>query len=1715
MHNISNHVFKYIANITLDYYNEVNVEPGERYELYLESLQHVKEQYFAIKTAAEQRGLTTGIIYFDEQIEDAQALDITLDNGSRLIILYTSKNVDGSFLTTKRNEVAAQTPPFENTVSLFIHDTELDSITGGALSLLREGMPLHVKSIVKHLKKDLEETEKLSKGDKKQLTYLLDKKKDDVFQDNSSFFDYGVFLDILSQEKIAKETLKKLHLFQDKELSLMQNPKEKEVQSRVDENLKLYEQIETAHLYGNVEDDLQKYFTESDIKKVKSDDWWERDFSEVQSWKESKSNNEPPEILQIKLEESSLYYELWESNDGDTPAKSRRNNILIFNSHKKTEDIKVKIDFSQVVKSSGLSSKDGDKLKVSAPGKSIVCTIKMKEGEPTPLFIRAEYKDPDSNAKFIFRFAVISFSSHLLKNIQPIYRLSSKEIILDTEDDTLVFNSGHENRNRRKVVEGGSYEIETNTELELDFSAITEAKTKFTLKKGSSCLAFRYEFTNYQKPKVISGIKVLKGKLENQQSFYYTPSTEKLRQGSSEYFAREEFRANLTLESQILELSHKYLYWEEDKQQELHGKDLSINDDLKKLYVGLMKYLKSKDLLPSLAYLDDTVRRYYEEIVQHFIKELKSIEDNRVLTRTQTDLAKVGVIKELNGKRRVKYTPFHPLNMAYQLQLDEKLEGTQVEEEVLKRLNSLNLVPHIYWENKSEYLPTETSHSPEWSYYTDRALSKSIASKRYVKRLVSSKLEEFKKHFSYLFPEHTSAPIRINLVNQGDCAEILQGVFDFYKGLIQPKDGISLEDLPPIDINIYGSEALVTKFEELSSYDDIDRIKEDFEIEFPSDSFPEIEVLNAYRDKVHFYTKDMDSLDYAHISFYQFNEEQVSFSYAKMDKMPTGISLDGLMSDVPSILDGNSYRTGFGTNYLASSNPLIDFAKRYNALVCSAFTEDPFAKDNAICSVIQRTTKEHLYKLYKYSQWVTFIDPKVDLTFFDTPHDDLIIIHYSDQYNNASGYDAITVTQKSKQYQHVIEGFLREKGVDYSAKNSLNILSIFNAINGEWLLKLIAKKYTFSKEKISILSAVKIALALFYHPNIIWIPISLEEILRISGSVGLRKSEGFLSSNLNKQAASDDLLLIGVEDINNEVFLHFYPIEVKIGVNNTSVIDKAIKQGKATAKILKDTLTGTDYNTEIYKNFFAKLALVSAQKMSMYGIWPEQDWDKITTTLRQQIMHNEFKIGAHLEKHIGSFAVMSFRTESFTRKLSRIKEGILVELLEHEDGHNGLVKSVENFKQLYFSDLSTIPKDDLLSSIYTPTGEPKPKTEQKTEHQPTPKPQPNNSFEPLSILFGYDVKNLEQKQPVKWYPTSTDKVLHTNTGIIGTMGTGKTQFTKSLIYQLVKEEHRNVNGTPLGILIFDYKGDYVKEEFTSVTNAKVLQPFHLPYNPLAIPLGKKNRNLLPLHIASTIKETIATVYGLGPKQKRLLQEILLEAYEARGIKRNDPKTWTQTAPTIAEACSIYFNQEKLDTDSLYAALGNLKDYELFEPDASKSKSLYDILDGVVVINLETYDPGLQNLVVALTLDLFYSQMQNTGHSVIKDSYRELTKFVLVDEADNFLSQGFNSIKKILKEGREYGVGTILSTQFLDHFSNKDNDYSNYVLTWIIHRVNEIKKREVKALFKTNDNAKVDELEQTIKSLKKHYSLINLAGSDPIHIKDKAFWEWMKELKQDD
>ncbi|WP_318433668.1 helicase HerA domain-containing protein [Photobacterium leiognathi] len=358
--------------------------------------------------------------------------------------------------------------------------------------------------------------------------------------------------------------------------------------------------------------------------------------------------------------------------------------------------------------------------------------------------------------------------------------------------------------------------------------------------------------------------------------------------------------------------------------------------------------------------------------------------------------------------------------------------------------------------------------------------------------------------------------------------------------------------------------------------------------------------------------------------------------------------------------------------------------------------------------------------------------------------------------------------------------------------------------------------------------------------------------------------------------------------------------------------------------------------------------------------------------------------------------------------------------------------------------------------------------------------------------------------PLYWTPTNTEHFFNPNIGVLGTMGTGKTQTVKSMITQLKRQESLNTDGEKFGVLIFDYKNDYTDKEFLTATGATVLEANNLPINPFALFTKDK---LAPVHTARTFISTLAKIYRLGPKQEQMLKNCIDLAYEKKGIERGQPKTFTMPAPTLRDVNAIYNSQDKVPSDSLMSALSDLYDYEIFESNPRKCQNLFEKLDGnIVVVKLSGTDAKLQSLIVAVLLDIFYIQMHQAGKPKPKGSHRALKKLVLVDEADNFMSQDFPALRKILKEGREFGCGCLLSTQGLDHFKTAENSYSDYMCGWIVHRLNNPNAKQVELLLNTDSKNELSARVKELGELEKHHALFVDGRKHIVHQESTAFWK---------
>jgi DNA phosphorothioation-dependent restriction protein DptH len=330
-----------------------------------------------------------------------------------------------------------------------------------------------------------------------------------------------------------------------------------------------------------------------------------------------------------------------------------------------------------------------------------------------------------------------------------------------------------------------------------------------------------------------------------------------------------------------------------------------------------------------------------------------------------------------------------------------------------------------------------------------------------------------------------------------------------------------------------------------------------------------------------------------------------------------------------------------------------------------------------------------------------------------------------------------------------------------------------------------------------------------------------------------------------------------------------------------------------------------------------------------------------------------------------------------------------------------------------------------------------------------------------------------------------------NMGVVGDLGTGKTQLLKSLIYQFSQGAPEN-RGVRPKILIFDYKKDYSSDDFVAATGARVVKPWHLPIN--LFDVSGSSQSIAPwLERFKFFADVLDKIYpGVGPVQRQNLKKAVRDAY--------DQAEGTGQAPTIYDIHANYQAVLAGKVDSLSAIIDDFVDMELFTREPTSLESFDAFLDGVVVISLNELgqDDRTKNMLVAIMLNVFYEHMLRIPKRPFlgaAGNMRVVDSMLLVDEADNIMRYEFDVLRKILLQGREFGVGVVLASQYLSHFKAGATDYRQPLLSWFVHKVPNVTPQELSALGLTGQTT-LAQFADRIKSLGLHeclYKTHDVAG----------------------
>lgn len=1736
--------YNYIVNdLLIGYFKKYPLQKGCRYFMIVENEKHRNMLIQALNDACDK--ITISGIYQGndssvvEESYDTHVIKPSIDSSS--IIIGYDKTSTEDYLTTIRNSVGVTGGKYENFGVVYVlSDSILSSIITACQDLQAVGGPLHSSYIIRDIHEKAEDV--ISKDlERKYLDKHLNKISEYIADGTCNLFDFRCALSVLADQTL-KGHYNDLDYFNDKAVyDGTFKPSDAEMESRVEENHELYRKISDIM---NEDDDtdkfklLQRFLDEKLSKKIVAnpDSWKNIDFQDFCDSMERKAATANLELLDIELPSEGLLTSMVSSTKGNRKKKST--SYVVICDQTGAVGQQVKITFNKEIKkvNSDVCQTQGPVLKVT------VGDVLFKQS----IGLNDNHHD--------FFMMKLPCSKSFFGDIKECFYINKKgEIVVVVPDEANVLTFGN---------------IGEQLSIPLDKKVVWTDNAKLVVPvvddEGNNQIDFFVDFGN-KEVKFVLKLNIAK-------------PVPPARPGTIEEGTYEGGEVVVDgTPRPVFSYWKKYLDWEDafikngcshinyvynglTGEYELEYENLELPICVQEALAQIFTYYRNQNTIPSLCKMNDELHVLYKNYWNAVVSSINSIPNNRCLLKEEYSLTKLGIVSTWE---RLYLSPFHPLLVAYALEYDSQYDDKEESAFAKKLLSPFYLIPYLYYNDspKRPYTDKEIGEIHNWLSYESVNCKPQERTNDITTKMVWTKMEAFIKHFKYLFQDK-DCPIIISTIGIADDTNVIKGIVEFIRK--QYSDGVQRIELHEYIDNLM-EETFFEKLNRLDSIDAIARELDGLNLKLESKGeYTSQEIIHQLFTRVSFYKHALSptngQIGYSHIAFYQM-DTGTEFIRQVTSELRTELSFNGLIS-IPSTYNKmGAYIIGYGTSGVKEQiGYLYPMTTALNTLYANEEHEGSsvFSNNTCVAKRYKFSKSDLLQSIYDNANWVTFINPEVDINFFYKQ--DLYVVHYTDQYTINAKYDSITVTKHVDQYENMLRKSYEKYALSEERFQHFNetMKNFFNCLNGSWMLDIVKKSEDQIREKMSIVAA-SIAMLRFMsrNKNVYWIPVSLEEILRVTGSIGLPQDYIFTKKSLGaKGAMSDDLLMIGLDATNEtDIQLYLYPVEVKFS-KNSSMAGKAGKQVSQTFLQLKEHLFGdANFTKNIYRTFFASQFLTNAEKLNANKLLSDDEYKEIEQ-FRFELLNLKYTLKEKLPvKEMGSAAIVSFfshATHSLSTSLVDNVPVCEVHFSEREcfqfiaEPENNHMKFLETDIIMIDTDtlnaidnpiaiaptedtenpivLTEIEDEDVFADIKTVSsvatgeissnnnstkavveGDTKTTDVNFSDSEQKVKVACNqeNTSHSIKIKVGH---SLSGHREVVYEPNNTKMVSHPNMGIIGTMGTGKTQFARSVIAQFSKESIHNVGGKPVGMLVFDYKGDYKDKEFLDAVDGTCYK-FNYPFNPLKLVVNDEVEGMnLPAITADRIADSFAKAYGLGLKQQSNIKQVIIDTYKDAGITK-EPSSWEKPVPTMEQVIEKYFNTYDAN-DKAFALFDKLRDYTIFTTDNSNCVSLFEWLNSVRVIDLTLYPDDTKKVIVSLILDLFYAEMRQLGCSKQENGFRELRAMIMVDEAHQFLKKDFNSFRSIISEGRGFGVGMILSTQNVSDFKTSKEDYSQFILSWVIHHVNSISKAELANIFGASDpnsNRYMDFINKA-----KLFESVCKIGSRVDGIRDLPFFELIKD-----
>lgn len=1619
---MSDQFYKYLSNRIIEYFKNGNVFPGDRFFIELDQK-------------------TDSLYLFDEISKSCKEVTYPISNGYefkgntihigelRILVVQTLETIKPDFLVTLRNKVSEQLYGWENTCLLFILYETLDSIKLGSRDLTSKGFPLNFESIKENLSKEI--SENISKeSDKSILEYELSLKHTDKYI-RSSLTDYKDILSCVQRKALDQTDFENFGMFIDDGLSDIVDKIAQE--NRIKQNKEYFRVFNNAFETGNHKQiiDLIGINRKEEVDET---EWTKLDYKKVQNWVNDNSEN----IIKLSFKDI-IFSDSKKINYKNSNKTPNEYSVMILTEN---HDGKIYINFDNELKEPRLSNLKKANYNYKFEGFSIIIDISTESQYYFVDFQDLKYK----NSRYKFHIIITDLNESIFSKFQDRIFVNAKDSILKIDGfDSIYLGEDFRSEVVDTIKEENQvifFSLEDDyKKIEIDDTLCILENLRFKIQfDNNQCLELEFNENNYT-PKVITSIFELDEEIRiKKQSLMYDYDKKLVVSPVSKYsILSDNIITHLNLEYEFL--SNKCTNISDSNYV-----NLDLPEPVSKKFYELLEYFSLHKTVPSLAYLSDELQKLYKEYIDSFMNHLNSIKKDTLLDKITKNLSKLATVKI---GERVEFSPLHPIVVEHKLLTNKLITNERVEIDILKKLIPNNLVPYIYNENNLCLENSTNPDLPNWVFFNPLGLYNTTEENLYTSNLVFDKIVQFKTHFDYLFLDNANCPILINLVDIVNDQDILVGILKYI--IYEMNNNDSFESINSIIVRLYGKYEK-TSFDLVSQINSIDELDSSIYKQIINEKVNDIDlidILNTFQKKLFYYKYSDEQFEYAHLSFVKINASN-EFRKNKLQDFENGFQLGGSISTLSSTADGVDFRISVGNNNSINSNFSRNVYKLNEFYANMALSgENSYEENSVLSTTISSDLIERMKKIYDASNWVSFINPDVDYSFFKKTQDDLLIIHYSDQLTSFKKFDSITVTNKSNQYLHILKQYLSKFSSKLNEELLSNAIRSFNCINGEWLLKSLVndnRGMIYGKEKLSILSAIKYTLSILDVEDILWVPISLEEIIRVTRASKLETLKSAFSVKKLKEngSMSDDILMFGFHRVNGEIHCYLYPVEVKVGKVKSDTEKKAKEQVKNIIQIFKKHLIENyTFEAKYYKNLFVQLALSNYELMKINNFWSDKKFE-FTKDDNIRFAEGNFEFNYGISNYIGEGAIVTFKNDLSFNEIHLNDSVMHINLMEVQAYSgiyvdlNSLNSEIHNDKtdfdssSKYFLKNRIMKENTLQRQNILPINEEiknensmldKEKEETEINLISTPIDVNANSEISNNGISGSEIIDLRDVRVLIGKIQGSNKELYWEFGnkqlpnrhmlISGASGQGKTYLIQCLLLELA---NKNISS-----IIFDYTQgftlDKLESEFVEKLdnriNEEVVFIDKVSVNPFKKQKIYGNYDETSIQIAQRITDIFSHVYELGDQQKSYLYQACKNGVDNYG----DRMSMSLLEKELE-------NMEAKEAKSVLSKFKPFFDSNFFKSDSEFNwDSLLYSKGKVNIIQLMNINSFMQTIITELILwDIWYYVQKNGS---------EETPFVAVlDEAQNLSFEKDSPASKILTEGRKFGWSALFATQFL-------------------------------------------------------------------------------------